>query len=379
MKFWITELSSGSIIVPFRLWRATKVTATKARSVPSDTQDTSITEDALSPRRRTLCLCSSDFSRPLTSLSLINSVLILLAVLAMTPISAESQSRSKTNSAFRVTAYLPDYRLATLDPARINGVTDLIFFSLQPTPTGDLDLTRLPPLALQKLHELVKGKKTLLLVAIGGWERSANFAPMATNEMARKRFVHALTQFCLDNQLAGADFDWEQPENPAEQQAYAKLLIATKRSFAPRHLRLTVALAPEPALPKAGLEAADAIHLMAYDHDGQHATEPQAELDLKTVTRLGISKKKILLGVPFYGRSVKDRNRDQTFAEIFSQSHPGPETDQVGEMYFNNIQTVQKKTRYALKNGFGGVMIWEIGQDADGPASLLEAIRQVLR
>ena len=166
--------------------------------------------------------------------------------------------------------------------------------------------------------------------------------------------------------------------NPrAQQQAYAALLIAVKKAFAPRHLRLTVALAPNPALPPAALLAADAIHLMAYDHDGRHATEAQAEADLKTLTILGVPKKKILLGVPFYGRSVKDRNLDQTFADIFNQSHPGPETDQVGDMYFNNIQTIQQKTRYALKNHFGGVMIWEIGQDAPGAASLLRAIRQV--
>ena len=44
--------------------RATKVTATKAQSVPSDTQYTSNTTPALSPRRRTLRLCDCDFSRP---------------------------------------------------------------------------------------------------------------------------------------------------------------------------------------------------------------------------------------------------------------------------------------------------------------------------
>ena len=315
-------------------------------------------------------LCGSNFSRS------IRFGLLVLSLLVSASIPCGAQK--KTNPAFRVAAYLPDYRLATLDPAAINGVDDLIFFSIEPTAAGDLDLTRLPPPVLQKLHELAQGRHTRLLVAIGGWERSAHFAAMATNETARSRFVAALTQFCLANQLAGADFDWEQPENPAQQRAYAALLLAVKKCFAPRRLRLIVALAPEPALPKDALRAVDAIHLMAYDHDGQHSTQTQAEADLKTVTDLGIARKKIFLGVPFYGRSVKDRNHDQTFAEIFAQSHPGPKTDQVGEMYFNNAQTLQQKTRYALKNGFGGLMIWEAGQDAPGDASLLRAIRRVL-
>ena len=317
--------------------------------------------------------------RPANSFTLARFHSILLAFVAFAPFACHAQKQNgETNPAFRVTAYLPDYRLATLDPAALDGVTDLIFFSLQPTPTGDLDAALLPPPVLQKLRDLTQGKNIRLMAAIGGWQRSANFAPMATNATARNRFVQILTKFCLDNKLAGIDFDWEQPNNPAEQQAYADLLVATKKSFAAQGLRVMVALSPEPSLPKAALLAVDAIHLMAYDHDGMHATAAQAERDLQTVTDLGIPKKKILLGLPFYGRSVSDRNQDQTYAEIVRQFHPAPENDQVGPMYFNNVTTIQHKTQYALQNGFGGVMLWEIGQDAPGDASLLRAIRRVL-
>ena len=43
-------------------------------------------------------------------------------------------------------------------------------------------------------------------------------------------------------------------------------------------------------------------------------------------------------------------------------------------MYFNGPETIAKKTRYAIEAGLGGVMIWELGQDAEGEASLLQAI-----
>lgn len=63
---------------------------------------------------------------------------------------------------------------------------------------------------------------------------------------------------------------------------------------------------------------------------------------------------------------------------------------------FNGIDTIQKKVKYALDKGAGGVMIWEVGQDCrlaevirggkthvvtcpEGPkSSLLVAMQQVI-
>lgn len=44
------------------------------------------------------------------------------------------------------------------------------------------------------------------------------------------------------------------------------------------------------------------------------------------------------------------------------------------EVYYNGVDTIAEKTRYAQEN-LGGIMIWELTQDtADWEKSLLQAI-----
>src|SRR5262249_33269714 len=143
-----------------------------------------------------------------------------------------------------------------------------------------------------------------LLVALGGWGRSAGFGPMASDSAARGRFVQALTQFCQENQLDGVDFDWEHPKNATEEDAYARLLTETKQAFQPHGWLVSVTLAAWQKLPKEAFEAVDRVQVMAYDHDGRHSTFDAARADLDQVAAQGASRRKICLGVPFYGRDI---------------------------------------------------------------------------
>ena len=64
--------------------------------------------------------------------------------------------------------------------------------------------------------------------------------------------------------------------------------------------------------------------------------------------------------------------------------HPGGEAVEVfgGEgdivvahgLYFNNTETLRRKTRYALEEGLAGVMIWELSMDTRDETSLLKAV-----
>ena len=80
--------------------------------------------------------------------------------------------------------------------------------------------------------------------------------------------------------------------------------------------------------------------------------------------------------MPLYGRDIKTRDA-LTYSEIVNKHHPTPETDQVGNIYFNGPDTIRRKTEYAQQSKLGGVMIWELGQDATANQSLLKVIRDV--
>jgi GH18 family chitinase len=71
----------------------------------------------------------------------------------------------------------------------------------------------------------------------------------------------------------------------------------------------------------------------------------------------------LCLGLPFYGRSLKDRE-SHTFADIARLHDPAPELDEVAGIVFNNVVTIGRKVQLAHGRRLAGVMIWELGQDS---------------
>jgi GH18 family chitinase len=47
----------------------------------------------------------------------------------------------------------------------------------------------------------------------------------------------------------------------------------------------------------------------------------------------------------------------------------------VGDIRYNGLDTIRKKTALAARKG-GGIMIWELSQDTGDATSLLKAIRE---
>ena len=88
-----------------------------------------------------------------------------------------------------------------------------------------------------------------------------------------------------------------------------------------------------------------------------------------------IPAEKIIFGLPFYGRNLKTRDA-MTYREIHEKFSPESDQDEVHGVYFNGPEMIRRKTEYAVRSRLGGVMIWELGQDAAGDASLLKVIQQ---
>ncbi len=276
-----------------------------------------------------------------------------------------------------VTGYLPHYRADAIVKLPVEKLTDIIFFSISPKADGSLDTSRVKPDVLKKLTQRAHAKNTRVHICVGGWNLSGGFVPMTTNAKARAAFVRNLTTYIRTHRLQGADVDWEHPKGAAQIANYQKLLIELKRAFAPHRLWLTVA-APGwgDHIQPATFPFIDRIHVMAYDQGIPHAPFDGAVRELRHWESRHAPKVKLVLGLPFYGRNAQDATA--TYSEIIQKYRPKPGTDEAGGFHFNGPATIRRKINFVLQQGYAGVMLWELGQDASGKASLLSVVRDAL-
>lgn len=119
----------------------------------------------------------------------------------------------------------------------------------------------------------------------------------------------------------------------------------------------------------------DWLNIMDYDNTngvGQSTYDSAVTALDYWVTQRGLPQAKAVLGVPFYG----DPDEDYGYAQLLSMG-ASPNADSWNGYGYNGIPTIQQKTSLALKSA-GGIMIWELSEDATGANSLLSAIHNVI-
>jgi chitinase len=187
----------------------------------------------------------------------------------------------------------------------------------------------------KQLFLLKKRNRNLkVLLSIGGWTYSSNFAAPCRTEAGRARFAQSAVQLLRDRGFDGIDIDWEYPKNHEEAGDLIALLRAIRaeldayaRSLPDNpHFLVTIA---SPAGSQnyghmrlgemAGL--LDFVNLMAYDFSGSwdqkaghqanlfHSQQDpgctpfSADKAVKDYISYGIPAEKIVLGMPLYGRA----------------------------------------------------------------------------
>ncbi|PAM91642.1 glycoside hydrolase [Flavobacterium sp. IR1] len=203
----------------------------------------------------------------------------------------------------------------------------------------------------------------------------------------RTAFIQKIYDYVVAHNFDGVDVDLE---GPAINGDYGGFVIALAAKLHAGNKLCTAALSEGYGganVPASTFAAYDWINIMAYDatgpwapgNPGQHSPYSMAVNQFNYWTGRGLPASKAIIGVPFYGYGFgASANQGISYANIVNQ-YPGAENqDQVGNtIYYNGIPTIKQKTTFAIQNA-GGVMIWELSQDAVGSKSLLTAINQVI-
>ena len=283
-----------------------------------------------------------------------------------------------------------------------------------------------------------------VLISIGGWGADG-FSDAALDEASRTAFAGSVADLLVRASADGVDLDWEYPGLPGpgirhrdeDKQNFTRLL-ATLRQRLDALARERQSARDDPYLITAALADGefvahidlaqihaylDWINLMTYDfHNsltkttGHHAAlarsatsasdERCVECAVSQYLAAGVPARKLVVGVPFYGRAFADVQArsdglDQPYGR-YAGDYPWPKLagefierngfarlwdDVAHAPYLWNAQTrtfisyddpqsLRLKAAFVKARGLGGMMYWEQSQDPDG--ELLDVLATAL-
>lgn len=205
--------------------------------------------------------------------------------------------------------------------------------------------------------------------------------------------------------LTGHLVDWEHPESPSQGMDYVHLLSRLRAGFPSPYVLASCLPAGEWALRNIDLGKAsrflDLLNIMAYDfagpwtnESGHHAqlygsskSPTSCQSAVSYVLGQGVESRKLLLGVPTYGRSFlgaskpgqryKGSGGEEGVFDFKDLPRPGAKEgvdDKVGAAYcvggdggfvsYDTGKTVQAKAKFAVNQRLGGLFYWHIAADA---------------
>jgi chitinase len=282
-----------------------------------------------------------------------------------------------------------------------------------------------------------------VLISVGGWLGSGGFSDMALTEKSRGLFIKSTLELLKSYDLDGVDVDWEYPgltgagnKFRSEDKHNFTLLLKELRDqltiqskMVGRRLYLTIAAgADDEYLAHTEMaqvaQYVDTVNLMAYDYyeagsdttTGNHAplflspADPKrasANTAVKAYEAAGVPARKLILGVPFYGRiwgqvpninhglfqpgkpvpngnqaysTIRETMLNHGYTRYWDQAAMAPylynEEKQIFVSY-EDSESLAAKCSYVVGHKLGGVMFWSYFNDPSG--ELLHTINRALQ
>ncbi|GIE98906.1 glycosyl hydrolase family 18 protein [Paractinoplanes rishiriensis] len=274
---------------------------------------------------------------------------------------------------FKSVGYLPSWA-GSVTSVQYSKLTHINYSFALPNANGTLQPIE-NTAKLQQLVTLGHQNNVKVSLAIGGWNdgNDSAFESLAANASTRSAFVSNVLNVVRQYGLDGVDIDWEYPDPGASGNNFTALMQQLSTALHNEGKLLTAAVVSEGGTAN-GVQPAvfgmvDWLNIMAYDGGSPHANYDWAIGAANFWKNRGLPKAKTVLGVPFYSRPGY-----LTYAQLVQQDPANANRDCTpsGECY-NGLPTIRRKTQWAMANA-GGIMNWELSQDATGANSLVSAI-----
>jgi hypothetical protein len=305
----------------------------------------------------------------------------------VTPSPSATNSPTPNPTGPRLVGYLPDYDgsyatfATTLNFSKMTNLD--LCFALPPACSGGCTASSNMTFALGQtdadiatLVNAAHAAGVKVMVSIGGGENTSDDLIAAFyNAGLSSQLVDSLDGYVANHNLDGVDVDIEDPANMGAPYATFVADLIAKEHAAGRQVSAAVAswLQTQNVMTNATLQSFDFINIMTY------SDLADCQSDLAYFGSLGEPSNKMVLGVPFYGQA--DNGDAETFATIVaaypnagqSNSVSGGSLDGGVALDYVGFSEMAQETVLGVQNG--GVMVWELSQDAPPPNSLLAIIQ----
>lgn len=301
---------------------------------------------------------------------------------------------------FRVTTYIRgDYVQSpdSLYPEDFDIITDVILFECASFDSeGNVNLRKETlETALSNIRNAIGERDiniTLNLLGPSGhtdsdvWEdqmeaQSEEHNKAFTSGVLEDNIIAVLDKYDFD----GVHFDYEYPLSLKAWHYYNNFLVSLDKQLGDYMLGVAGNDWNIKFSTKA-IAAIDVFEIMLYDmndENGRHSTyEDMADL-VRKVGFYGIPLEKVNIGLPFYSRPTDMSAYWYGYNGCYGQIDENGWyhcNDTGKDFWFNTPDVIAQKTDFAIKNGYGGVMIWHYNCDLPSTHedSLLRAIGETV-
>lgn len=297
---------------------------------------------------------------------------------------------------FVVAGYFPYYRTVAEYPDRMFRMCNVVNYAFADITANDtVSITNI--IRMDSVYKKGKVNGAKIFLSVSG--DAALFASMSTVAVRRNAVVKDILQKVRQYRLDGIDIDWEYPrstDGSAENyRLFMKELSDSLHTGGKYYLSAAITPGIYAGSIRDGIKNeifgyADFLNVMMYDDFTtdptrlyqQHSPFAIVPTSFNYWISRGVPSAKLVVGIPAYGRPSGMTQSGTTLAyKTILQQGGNPQSDSamvtatgfpLFKIYYNGQATVKKKAAYAKQLG-GGIMFWEIGQDANNDFSLIKA------
>ena len=312
-----------------------------------------------------------------------------------------------------IIAYCYEYTGIRENDLKTIDIVNYCFAQIRENSNGFyIDISELSQIyKIKELHD--SGIRVCL--SIGGWRDDSDdwipYQNAAKTEEGRKQVANAILDILERCELDGVDMDWEYPRS-SDKDNFTLLMKEIRDTLKAKNERYLVSAAVPSSLNSkrydytALNEILDYFNVMTYDMETSSNTSYQSALytssysrystddAIKSIINAGVDKRKVVLGMAFYGKKYTGVSADNsgrgnkyssksfiTYTEIYQtylskgmtsyyDSNAGSNYlyDEANNVFvcFEDEETIKAKCEYAISKDIGGVMWWSYEDDKTG-------------